>query len=210
MQGDPSFVRAQPEPQGRRPAEDHQEHPHDIGRNDARNGHEGPRDPGELHLHPLVEPLELGDDLDEHHGQEATHHAEEQRRIDGGRDGLLPQGLGQAQVLGHPAQHPVEVAAPFPRDQAGGKDRRIELALGLEGLGQRHAGFDAIPDREQGPSERGVLLPLQHHVQGLEEGQACLQEGGQLLSEEEQRVGGDPRTRNPRSLRPIPRRTPKR
>jgi hypothetical protein len=37
-----------------------------------------------------------------------------------------------------------------------------------------------------------MALPLEHDVERLEEGQACFQEGGQLLAEDEEHVGRDP------------------
>ena len=81
----------------------------------------------------------------------------------------------------------VEVARALPRHEARGEDRRVQLALLPEGVGEGDPGLDLLAHRRERLPQDGVALPVQHHVERLEERQPRLQQRGELLGEDEQR-----------------------
>jgi hypothetical protein len=141
---------------------------------------------GQLGPEALVEGPELGDHPHDEDGHEADHHRQEDERVHGRRDRLLLQRQVEAEMAGEAAQDLVEVARPLPRHEARGEDRWVELALLPESVGEGRARLDLLAHVGERVPEQRVPLPLQHHVQGLEEGQAGLEERGELLGEDEE------------------------
>jgi hypothetical protein len=133
-----------------------------------------------------VEGAELRDDVQEHHEDEPEHHREEHDRVDRGRDGLLPERLAEPQVGGEAAEHGVEVPRPLAGHEARPEDRRVEVSLLPDRVGERHPRLDLVAYRDERSPEDGVALALEHDVERLEQGQAGLQERGHLLGEDQE------------------------
>ena len=133
-------------------------------------------------------------------------------RVDGGRDRLLLQRLVEAQVLGEAPQHALEVAAALAGHEAGGEDRRIEVALGLEGLGERDA--PTSPCRARWSSERrntGSRWRSSMMSSDCTSGSPAFRSAASSWAKMRSEVGGDPRLAERRSREsPSPRRIGKR
>src|SRR5262249_43917558 len=66
-----------------------------------------------------------------------------------------------------------------------------QIALAPDRLGERRAALDLVTHRLQRAPEDGVPLPLEHHVERLEQGEPGLEQRRQLLAEDDQQVAGD-------------------
>ena len=61
-----------------------------------------------------------------------------------------------------------------------------------EGVGEGRSRPDFVADVGEQRLEQGIPHPLEHDVEGLEEGKAGAEEGGELLVEERELGEGDP------------------
>ena len=114
-----------------------------------------------------------------------TSTRDQQRGIDQRRNQLLAKADGQALKGNIAAKHFLEVAALLTRQQRGGVDLGKD-GLGLEGFRQQFAAAHAVAHVLQYGTEEEIALALNEEFQRLDDGQAGMNQGNELLVEDDE------------------------
>ena len=132
---------------------------------------------------------ELGEARDDERHQDRDQHARERDQDDGideRRDDLARQRDDRLLVLEVTAQDRLDLARLLARLQRRPVEAREEVAFLGEGLGDRGARVDALAHVGQHAAQDRALLALEQDLEGAHDRQARLQQGDQLLVEDQE------------------------
>src|SRR5450830_15262 len=169
-------------PHGERRRHDENVRVQEVGRPDHH-----PRDEGQpARLEAREELPELRDDVRHQDADEPDGQGDEDRRIDEGPRHLAPDPAEDLLVGEIAAQHLFDLARALTGLERGRVEPREDVAVREEGVREGDARDELAADVLQDRLEARILLALEEDVEAVHDGEAGLQERGELLVEDEE------------------------
>ena len=129
--------------------------------------------------------------LDDDDAHQEDRQRDQDDRIDHRGNRLRPDGIDRLRVGDEAAQHRIEIARPLARHQRSGVDRRKQVAVRGECVRQRRAASHLLVNIVEHGLEHRVTEARPEDVEGLDQRHARLQQGRQLLVEDQELVALD-------------------